>query len=124
MLDPAAGTLTYSRAGHNPPRLARAGDGTVASLDRAGGLPLGILGDQAYDQATVSLAAGDLLLLYTDGITEAMPGRGDRELFAPTAWTPCWSTAAGAPRPTPVWRRSGPPSRPSAVRRPRSTTRR
>ena len=82
MLDPVARTLTYARAGHNPPRLAR-GD-AVQSLDRAGGLPLGILDGQAYGQATVTLEPGDLLLLYTDGITEAMApsqGTAGRELF-------------------------------------------
>jgi sigma-B regulation protein RsbU (phosphoserine phosphatase) len=49
----------------------------VLSLDEEGGLPLGILGEQSYDQATVTLQPGDLLLLYTDGITETMaPARG------------------------------------------------
>jgi sigma-B regulation protein RsbU (phosphoserine phosphatase) len=82
VLDPATRTLTYARAGHNPPRLAR-GE-AVESLDRAGGLPLGILEEQAYCQTTVTLEPGDLLLLYTDGITEAMApshGAGGRELF-------------------------------------------
>jgi phosphoserine phosphatase RsbU/P len=82
VLDPAARTLTYSRAGHNPPRLVR-GD-RVLSLDEEGGLPMGILGEQSYGQATVTLERGDLLLLYTDGITEAMaPAKGDapRRMF-------------------------------------------
>jgi sigma-B regulation protein RsbU (phosphoserine phosphatase) len=76
VLDPAERTLTYARAGHNPPRLAR-GD-HVLSLDGDGGLPLGIVADQTYGQSTVGLERGDLLLLYTDGITEAMaPPRGE-----------------------------------------------
>jgi sigma-B regulation protein RsbU (phosphoserine phosphatase) len=82
VLDPSTGTLTYGRAGHNPPRLVRGR--SVHSLDRASGLPLGILDGQAYGQATVTLEPGDLLLLYTDGITEAMaprPDGGGRELF-------------------------------------------
>ena len=82
VLDPRARTLTYSRAGHNPPRLARGG--SVLSLDRNGGLPLGIAEDQAYGQALVTLEPDDLLLLYTDGITEAAPplkGADQRELF-------------------------------------------
>jgi sigma-B regulation protein RsbU (phosphoserine phosphatase) len=82
VLDPHARTLTYARAGHNPPRLVR-GD-RVMSLDGAGGLPLGILDDQTYCQTTVTLQPGDLLLLYTDGITEAMapaPRGSDRDLF-------------------------------------------
>jgi phosphoserine phosphatase RsbU/P len=81
VLDPVARVLTYSRAGHNPPRLVR-GDGVV-SLDGTGGLPLGILEAQVYKQSAVTLEPGDLLLLYTDGITEAMaPLRSDsRQLF-------------------------------------------
>ena len=52
-------------------------------LDREGGLPLGILEGQTYEQAHVALEPRDLLLLYTDGITEAMaPLRGERrDLF-------------------------------------------
>ncbi len=82
VLDPRARMLTYARAGHNPPRLVR-GD-RVLSLDGAGGLPLGILDGQKYCQTTVPLERGDLLLLYTDGITEAMapaPSGTSRELF-------------------------------------------
>ncbi len=82
VLNPVNRTLTYSRAGHNPPRLVR-GD-RVISIDKEGGLPLGIIGGQVYDQATITLEAGDQLLLYTDGITEAMApsdGANPRELF-------------------------------------------
>lgn len=82
VLDPATRTLTYSRAGHNPPQLAR--QDKILSLDGAGGLPLGIVGEQVYTQASLQLQPGDLLLLYTDGITETMtPPKGDdyREMF-------------------------------------------
>jgi sigma-B regulation protein RsbU (phosphoserine phosphatase) len=82
VLDPATRTLTYSTAGHDPPRLVR--NGAVHSLDERGGLPLGILVAQPYEQVTVKLERGDLLLLYTDGITEAMApldGAASRELF-------------------------------------------
>ncbi len=82
VLDPTTRSLTYSRAGHNPPRLVR--DDRVISLDRAGALPLGIVGDETYEQSTITLRPGDLLLLYTDGITEAMaPAKTTepRELF-------------------------------------------
>jgi sigma-B regulation protein RsbU (phosphoserine phosphatase) len=70
VLDPAERTLNYSRAGHNPPRLVR-GD-KVLSLDGVGSFPLGIVDDQTFEQATVKLESGDLLLFYTDGITEAL----------------------------------------------------
>jgi sigma-B regulation protein RsbU (phosphoserine phosphatase) len=82
VLDPEHRMLTYSRAGHNPPRLAR--KGSVRSIDSAGGLPLGILNARVYEQATMTLEPGDQLLLYTDGITEAVaPARGGdpREMF-------------------------------------------
>lgn len=70
VLDPRARTLRYARAGHNPPRLVRGH--SVQSLDATGSLPLGVLPGQVYDDALVSLERGDVLLLYTDGITEAM----------------------------------------------------
>lgn len=82
VLDPTTRTLTYSIAGHNPPRLIRGR--RVMPLDANGALPLGIFGDQAYGQSTLTLERGDLLLLYTDGITEAMApqlGTNPRELF-------------------------------------------
>jgi len=82
VLDPVNRTLIYSRAGHNPPRLARGNH--VISIDGDGGLPLGILCGQEYRQESIQLEPGDLLLLYTDGVTEAMaPLRGAtrRDLF-------------------------------------------
>ncbi|MFO0896187.1 MAG: PP2C family protein-serine/threonine phosphatase [Pirellulales bacterium] len=81
VLDPQARTLKYATAGHNPPRLAR-GSG-VLSLDEEGGLPLGLFPGQSYTEITTQLEPGDLLLLYTDGATEAMaPGaEAERQLF-------------------------------------------
>jgi phosphoserine phosphatase RsbU/P len=79
---PATRQLTYSRAGHNPPRLVR--KDRIISLVEATGLPLGVLPDESYDQATLQLERGDLLLLYTDGITETAAPRtatGSRDLF-------------------------------------------
>jgi sigma-B regulation protein RsbU (phosphoserine phosphatase) len=83
VLDPSTRSMTYARAGHNPPRLVRRG--RVLSLEDDGGLPLGILDGQTYQQSSINLEPGDLMLLYTDGITEAMapvaPGAKARELF-------------------------------------------
>lgn len=82
ILDPATRTFTYARAGHNPPRLIR--DGQVIALDAIGSLPMGVLEDETFSDATITLQQGDLLLLYTDGITEAMQPAGSdgrRELF-------------------------------------------
>jgi sigma-B regulation protein RsbU (phosphoserine phosphatase) len=75
--DPADRTFTYSSAGHNPPRLKRCEDGTLALLDRAQGLPLGISPVESYRQQTHQLVQGDQLVLYTDGITEADNGEGE-----------------------------------------------
>lgn len=75
ILDPAKKTLTYARAGHNPPRLMR--DGKIIELNEVGDLPLGILDiTPEYHETTIDLKPNDLLLFYTDGITEhAAPTR-------------------------------------------------
>ncbi len=70
VLDAAAATFTCTNAGHNPPLLLRA-DGSIMEL-AVGGLLLGMLGDQAYRQESVELAPGEVIVLYTDGITEAV----------------------------------------------------
>ena len=71
VLDLTSGELTYANAGHNPPCLLNAQDGnTVQELDRTG-VPLGVLDGGSWQQKAVRLAPGDVLLLYTDGITEA-----------------------------------------------------
>jgi sigma-B regulation protein RsbU (phosphoserine phosphatase) len=77
--DPARRCITYSSAGHNPPRLKRCQDGTMISLDGAGGLPLGIFADTRYQQTSQELQTGDQVILYTDGIVEARNPHG--ELF-------------------------------------------
>ncbi len=76
VLDPAGATLTFCNAGHNPPILARA-DGTIERLS-GGGMVLGIFDSAEYAEETVALEAGDRLLLFTDGITEATDA-GHRE---------------------------------------------
>jgi serine phosphatase RsbU (regulator of sigma subunit) len=67
-LDPASARFEYANAGHNPVVLLRR-DGTVEWL-AAGGLILGILPESSYERGEVSLGSGDLLALYTDGVTE------------------------------------------------------
>lgn len=90
--------LQYSSAGHNPPRLRLAnaacvlsplepggqnaasdGSSLVLPLDQAQGLPLGIDPDWEYSDTAITLSPGDVLTLYTDGITEAMNRKN--ELF-------------------------------------------
>jgi sigma-B regulation protein RsbU (phosphoserine phosphatase) len=67
-LEAATGRFVYVNAGHNPPLLLRAG-GTVEMLEE-GGLILGIMPDSAFRSGETTLAVGDVLLLYTDGVTE------------------------------------------------------
>jgi len=69
MLDAAAGMLTYTNAGHYLPMLVRA-NGVHERLG-IGGPVLGVIADADYDQAQVWLSAGDRLVLFTDGLTEA-----------------------------------------------------
>jgi phosphoserine phosphatase RsbU/P len=72
--DPTTHLLSYVNAGHCPPILLRRGgkNGAVERLDQAGGTVVGLLPECAYEQAEVSLSPGDLLVIYTDGFSEAM----------------------------------------------------
>ena len=80
VLNPVSRRLTYASAGHNPPRLLRGG--SVLSLDVVGGLPLGFDPAASYEDASITLEPEDLLVIYTDGITEAMrEGIDGLELF-------------------------------------------
>jgi phosphoserine phosphatase RsbU/P len=73
--DPVKRTLAYINAGHNNPILRRAG-GQVERLD-VGGLPFGIQPEAAYESATVTLAPGDWLIVFTDGLVEAVNARDE-----------------------------------------------
>ncbi|MBK7218244.1 MAG: SpoIIE family protein phosphatase [Candidatus Promineofilum sp.] len=75
VLDAADGRLTFANAGHNVPLVRRA-DGRVDEV-MSRGMVLGIMDDMTYDEAADTLAPGDILLLYTDGITEAMDAAGN-----------------------------------------------
>lgn len=71
ILDSRSHTFTYVNAGHNPPYLLRS-DGTLKALD-AGGLILGIMEHAPpYESETITLAPGETLVCYTDGVNEAM----------------------------------------------------
>jgi sigma-B regulation protein RsbU (phosphoserine phosphatase) len=74
LLDPEARTLTYTNAGHNAIPVLRA-DGTVDEL-ASQGFPLAMFPGTDYGQGSVSLGRGDLMFLYTDGITEAADPQG------------------------------------------------
>jgi len=75
--DPSSRKLTYANAGHNPPMLRlRGGDGRIQRLDAVGGIPLGVMDKVGSDQATLQLEPGQSLVLFTDGITEALDPSG------------------------------------------------
>jgi sigma-B regulation protein RsbU (phosphoserine phosphatase) len=67
--DPRTRELTYVNAGHNAPILVRRN--RCVELLEQGGTVLGAFADSVYQQATLSLASGDLVLIYTDGLSEA-----------------------------------------------------
>ena len=76
VLDWRNGVLIFSNAGHNPPILLHR-DGTVDHLID-GGVALGVLPDARYEERPVALAAGDVLVLYTDGVSEAENATGEQ----------------------------------------------
>ncbi|MCB2200641.1 SpoIIE family protein phosphatase [bacterium] len=67
--DPVKKAITYVNAGHNPPRIVRS-SGEVVELTE-GGLILGMMGQMPYEEATLPFEAGDILVAFTDGISEA-----------------------------------------------------
>ncbi len=70
VIDVPSGTMTYCNCGHNPPLVLRTGESTFEPL-RNCGPPLGVVDDISYVPRSIALAPGDILLLYTDGVTEA-----------------------------------------------------
>jgi serine phosphatase RsbU (regulator of sigma subunit) len=68
-LDPRTGVLNYINAGHNPPLLARA-SGEVEQLE-SGGFPLGIIPMADFEVGQLNLEAGETLVIYSDGVSEA-----------------------------------------------------
>ena len=79
IFDPQSLTMTYSSAGHNPPRWRVEEGRQIRSLEHAQHYPLGVT--QAFEaiEATVTLCPGDQLILYTDGIVEAT--NSDKQLY-------------------------------------------
>jgi len=75
VLDAATHRFDYANCGHNPPLLVRA-DAPVEHLDQ-GGMALGLFDTAHYEEASVSLVAGDVLALYTDGVVEAANAGGE-----------------------------------------------
>lgn len=76
LFDARRQVLTYSSAGHPPPRLIRGNE--IRRLEGASGLPMGIETNMEYRNETVQLRAGDRLVLFTDGITESTNATHER----------------------------------------------
>jgi sigma-B regulation protein RsbU (phosphoserine phosphatase) len=71
VLDPPSGALVYSNAGHNPPILLRAAEPEQVTLLRNTGMPLGVEESALWPARQVQMASGDVLVMYTDGVTDA-----------------------------------------------------
>jgi serine phosphatase RsbU (regulator of sigma subunit) len=78
VLDSTNRSLTFVNAGHNPPLVLRAGSDAIEELPSTG-IALGVIEDAGYGQDTITLNMGDIVVLYTDGVTEANNNR--EEMF-------------------------------------------
>jgi len=93
VIDESSGAMEWCNAGHNPPLLHRARDGSMSPLMATGRI-LGVLESANYRAgAPVVLAPGDAVLLYTDGVTEAKDPAG--ELFGDARLRATLSEGAG-----------------------------
>ena len=79
-LDPHSGALSFLNAGHNPPLIVHTG-GTMEQL-ASGGLPLGIMSNADFREGRTKLYPGDVLVIYSDGVSEATNPNGEE--FGPT----------------------------------------
>ena len=74
--DPSNGDFTYASGGHDAPLVVHS-DGSSSLMPATGGIALGVATDFQYEQTSVTLEPGDTVILYTDGVTEAMNGEGE-----------------------------------------------
>lgn len=75
-LDPVQKTFAYSNGGHNPPYLFKP-DGTFRELGKGGPI-LGVFDHLPYEEETIQFSSGDVLVVFSDGITEAFNGKGEQ----------------------------------------------
>lgn len=98
VLDLQSGHLTYARAGHNPPILVRAADGTPIELVPPGTV-LGIVDAPNLVEESLTLSPGDVLVMYTDGVTEAIDEHDQQ--FGETRLQEIVTQGVGSLRPRP-----------------------
>jgi len=79
IIDPGTHLFTYVNAGHNPPMIVQVEGGAVHELEPTG-IALGILENTRYHEQMIPLRSGDIIILYTDGVTEAT--NAAEELFS------------------------------------------
>jgi sigma-B regulation protein RsbU (phosphoserine phosphatase) len=77
ILNPSDGTLTYCNAGHNPPYLKRINKREPGVWLSKTGVLLGMFEDETWEQDVVQINPGDIMALYTDGVTESQSTKGD-----------------------------------------------
>jgi serine phosphatase RsbU (regulator of sigma subunit)/pSer/pThr/pTyr-binding forkhead associated (FHA) protein len=94
VLDRRRRQFTFANAGHMPPMVRRGDTGQVVQLDGAAGLPLGIMADGAYASEVYQLSPGDCVLLFTDGLVEAMSPA--KEMFGTERLCTAFATRAGS----------------------------
>jgi serine phosphatase RsbU (regulator of sigma subunit) len=82
ILNIRTGEIEYSDGGHEPPFIIRQG-GEVEMLQKKGGIALGFIDPYDFTVGTIKLEPGDALVLYTDGVNEAM--NGERKMFTTSA---------------------------------------
>jgi sigma-B regulation protein RsbU (phosphoserine phosphatase) len=95
-LEARTGKLTLANAGHLPPIIKKA-DGSVEKLPASGGSPLGILEGMQFSQEVMTLNHGETMILYTDGIVEAMNAR--EELYGYERFDACLRKSPPGPDP-------------------------
>jgi type II secretory pathway predicted ATPase ExeA len=78
ILDPATGALTYCNAGHHPPYLLGAQAGDEIQLLPGRGMAVGMVEETHWGHTTIQLAPGAVLLLYTDGVLDALSPQQER----------------------------------------------
>lgn len=80
VIDPKSGEARFARAGHEPPLLARADSEEAAQPLKSSGMALGMVSEELFDEvmedASFKMNSGDVLVLYTDGLTEAANPEG------------------------------------------------
>jgi sigma-B regulation protein RsbU (phosphoserine phosphatase) len=77
VLDPQKRRLQYVNAGHNPPLAVKKSSGDVILL-RAKGIAMGVIDDAVLEEKEIELDSNDIVVFYTDGITEAINGAGEQ----------------------------------------------